>query len=321
MTRHRVFAVCFFAILLVLLYQIAIVFHPFLLPMLWAMILAQVAFPLHTRLSTLLRGQETASAALLTLGIMSLVVAPVALLTVLLVQEIGLAYEAITAWVQSGGVKRLPEELSKLPLGGLMQELIGRFVIAGGDLEAFLLHSAKTLSGVGVDQITSLATNAFLLVANFLVMIVTLFFFFKDGNRLFQSLYRIIPLEEAHKQKIFSRLDDTITAVVKGVVITAIVQGVLAGAAYAVLGAPLPVFLMALTVLLAPLPFGGTALVWIPVVLYLFWVGPLWKAVAMLLWGAGVVTMADNVLRPLLIGKGAKPVSYTHLTLPTTPYV
>ena len=98
----------------------------------------------------------------------------------------------------------------------------------------------------------------------------------------------------------------TITAVVKGIVITAIVQGLLAGIAYGVLGVPVPVFLMALTILLAPLPLGGTALIWGPVTLYLFWTAPLWKGIVMLAWGVGVVTTVDNVLRPLLIGHGAK---------------
>ncbi len=316
MTRRQLFAVCFFAILVVLIYQIGIIFRPFLLPVLWAAILAHVTLPLHVRLTALFKGRETASAALLTVGIMALVVTPVAFLIFLLVHEAGAAYDGINAWVQSGGVKRLPEEISKLPFGRLAQELIGRLVITQGDLETFLLQSAKALSGFGIDQVTSLAKNAFLLVANFLVMILTLFFFFKDGSRLFQGLYRIIPLEETHKQKIFGRLDQTITAVVKGVVITAIVQGLLAGAAYAILGVPLPVFLMALTILLAPLPFGGTALVWGPVVLYLYWVGPFWKALAMLLWGAGVVTTVDNILKPLLIGQGAKlPVLFLFFSI------
>ena len=57
-------------------------------------------------------------------------------------------------------------------------------------------------------------------------------------------------------------------------------------------------------------------LVWGPVALYLFWTGPLWKAIAMLVWGAGVVTMADNVLRPMLIGKKAKlPVLFLFFSI------
>lgn len=316
MTRRQLFAVCFFAILLVLIYQIGVIFRPFLLPVLWAAILAHVAFPLHARLTSLLRGRETVSAALLTVGILAMVVAPVTFLTSLLFREAGGAYDAINAWVQSGGVKRLPAQISSLPLGGRAQELIGRLVTDTGDLETFVLQSSKALSGFVVEQVTGLAKNVFLLAANFLVAIVTLFFFFKDGRRLLDSLYRIIPMEEAHKVTIFSRLDQTITAVVKGMVITAIAQGLLAGIAYAALGVPVPVFLLALTIVLAPLPFGGTALIWGPVTLYLFWTGPVWKGIAMLAWGAGVVTTVDNVLRPLLIGQGAKlPVLFLFFSI------
>ncbi|MEK6695412.1 MAG: AI-2E family transporter [Nitrospirota bacterium] len=316
MTRQQLFAVCFFAILLVLIYQIGVIFKPFLLPVLWAAILAHVTFPLHIRLTALLKGRETVSAGLLTLGIMAIVVVPVVFLTFLFIQEAGIAYDAVHAWVQSGGVKRLPALLASLPFGGRLQELIGRYLSSSKDIEALLLQSSKAVSGFVVEQVTGFAKNVFLLAANFLVVIVTLFFFFKDGRRLLDGLYRIIPLADAHKEKIFSRLDLTITAVVKGMVITAIVQGLLAGLAYAVLGVPVPVFLMALTILLAPLPFGGTALIWGPVALYLFWTGPMWKAVAMLAWGAGVVTTVDNVLKPLLIGQGAKlPVLFLFFSI------
>ena len=126
----------------------------------------------------------------------------------------------------------------------------------------------------------------------------------------------MVPLEEIHKERIFTRLDQTIRAVVKGIVITAIAQGLLAGLAYAVLDVPVPVFLMAVTIVLAPLPFGGTALVWGPVTLYLFWTGSVWKGIAMFAWGAGVVTTVDSVLRPMLIGQGAKlPVLFLFFSI------
>ncbi len=316
MTRRQLFTACFFAVLLVLLYQVGVIFKPFLLPVLWAAILAHIACPLHTRLTALLNGRETVSAGVLTVGIMAVVVAPVAFLALLFIQEAGSAYDVVHTWVQSGGVKRLPAQLSALPLGERIQELLSRHVTSYEDLEAFLLQSSKTLSGFVMEQVTGFAKNVFLLGANFLVVIVTLFFFFKDGKRLINSLYLVIPLEETHKAKIFSRLDQTITAVVKGMVITAIVQGLLAGLAYAALDVPVPVFLMALTIVLAPLPFGGTALIWGPVTLYLFWAGPMWKGIAMLLWGAGVVTTVDNFLRPMLIGQDTKlPVLFLFFSI------
>ena len=316
MTRQQLFAVCFFAGLLVLLYQIAVIFSPFVRPVLWAVILAHVTFPLHTKLTAALKGRETVSAGLLTLAIMAIVVVPVGLLITLLIQEAGSAYNAVNGWVQSGGVKRLPQAIELLPFGGYLKDLIARLVASPGDFESFLLEGSKTVSGFAVGQLAGLAKDAFMLVVNFLVIMVTLFFFFKDGVRLYQGLYRVVPLEEIHKERIFTRLDQTIRAVVKGIVITAIAQGLLAGLAYAVLDVPVPVFLMAVTIVLAPLPFGGTALVWGPVTLYLFWTGSVWKGIAMFAWGAGVVTTVDSVLRPMLIGQGAKlPVLFLFFSI------
>jgi len=94
--------------------------------------------------------------------------------------------------------------------------------------------------------------------------------------------------------------------VVKGMLVTAVVQGLLAGAAYIALGVPFPVVLTALTIILAPIPFGGTALVWGPVVLYLLWAGTAGKALIMVVWGVGVVSMVDQFLKPWLIGQNVQ---------------
>jgi predicted PurR-regulated permease PerM len=316
MTQRQIFAVCFIAGLLLLLYQLLIIFRPFFLPVLWAVILAHLTFPLHRRMTALLREWETLSAGLLTLTIMALGVVPVLILAFILVKEARLAYVAFSGWITAGGLQRLPETLSALPFGSRLQEAYGWFIATQGNVEGSLLGAAKTVSGYLINEIADLAQDAFVLTVDFLVMIMTLFFLFKDGDRLVTSLYSIIPLEEAHKARILTRLDLMTRAVVKGMVVTAIAQGLLAGLAYAVLGVPFPAFLTALTTLLAPLPFGGTAIIWVPVTLYLYWVGPLWKAVAMLAWGVGVVTMVDNLLRPWLIGRGAQlPVLFLFFSI------
>jgi predicted PurR-regulated permease PerM len=317
MTQRQMFALGFFIVLLVLLYQIAIVFRPFLLPVLWAVILAHIAFPVHRRLSKRLGHRKGLSAAILTVAIIGLVVVPLVIFIIQLIEEAGIAYMTTKSWIDGGGLKTAPAQLSQLPvIGGYVQPFLGRLILAQGDLEASLLKNIQALSGFFVEQLTGLATNVFLLVMNFLVMLFTLFFFFKDGDRLYRNLYEVVPLDEVHKQKIFTRLDVTLRAVVKGVIITAMVQGLLAGAAYGVLGVPFPVVLMAITALLAPLPFGGTAIIWLPVAAYLYWVGPVWKAIAMLIWGAGVITMVDNFLRPLLIGKDAQlPVLFLFFSI------
>lgn len=307
LTRQQIFGLAFFAILLFLVYQLALMFQPFLLAMVWATVLAHLLYPLYSRLTARLGGRESLAAGILTIGIMLLGVLPLIWMGGVIVREAVVLEKAIRIWVSEGGLERLPEHLSKLPLGGeYLRGWYDRLEAGPDNLEEMLISSAKSLSQFLVGGLTGFVKNVFAFFANALIMIVTLFFFFRDGRDLVAKLYELIPLDSSHKSKIFVRLDLTMRAVVKGVVVTAIVQGLLAGLAYAVLGVPVPVVLMAVTTILAPIPFGGTALVWVPVALWLLWAGPVWKGVALLVWGAGIVSTVDQVLRPLLIGHGAQ---------------
>ena len=307
MTKPQLFTAVFFALLLFLLYQIALMFRPFLFPVLWAALLAHLTFPLHVRFTALVRGREVVSASCLTLLVLALVVIPISMVGVLLAREASTAEQTIREWIASGALHRLPEQLSTWPvIGRLLQRVSGSLLLTPDSLEQGLLSAATFLSRFFLDQVGDLLKNVFLLVTDFCLMLFALFFFFKDGKRWLASLQDVIPLDASHKQRIVDRMDQTIRAVVKGIGLTAIVQGFFAGLAYMVLGVPFPVVLTAVTVILAPLPFGGTALVWGPLVLYFFLVGPLWKALVMLGWGIGVVTMIDQFLRPWLIGQGAQ---------------
>ncbi len=304
MTRQQLFSVVFFALLAVLLYQIGLMFKPFVLSALWAGLLAQLAFPLHLRFTKLLSGNETLSAALLTVGVLGIVIVPLIVMGAMLVREVGVAEQAIRSWVADGGLEHLPDQLAKVPVVGvwLQSSLSGN----GGpmsSLEQSVISGAKELGQLLVGGMGGLLANAFALVTNFFMMLLVLFFLFKDGRQWVAVLYDLIPMEESHKSKILTRLRQTIRAVVKGMLVTAIVQGLLAGAAYFALGVPFPVGLTAMTIILAPIPFGGTGLIWGPVAIYLFWIGSVGKAFAMLAWGIGVISMVDQFLRPWLIGQ------------------
>jgi predicted PurR-regulated permease PerM len=304
MIRPQTFTAVFFALLLFLLYQLALVFRPFLLPMLWAALLVHATYPLHGRLTRLFGGRDTLSAAVLTIAILTIVVAPLVVTGVLLVREMRAAEQEIRAWITSGGLERLPQQVAAVPvIGAWLQTLLSIDGLREISMEQTLMAGAAFLSEFFVDQMGGLLKNTLLLVADFFIMLLVLFFLYKEGKDWIGTLYELVPLDQSHKQKISERLDQTVRAVLKGMLVTAMVQGLLAGAAYAVLGVPFPIVLTALTIILAPIPFGGTALVWGPVVLYLFWSGLSVKALVMLGWGLGVVSTVDQVLRPWLIGR------------------
>lgn len=304
MTRQQLFALVFFALVILLLYQIGLMFQPFLFPALWAALLAHWAFPLHRRLTVVWRGNAALSAATLTLGALIVGVLPLVVLGAMLIREAAAAELAIRAWIAGGGLQHLPDQLAAVPfVGGWLRSMAASTSLKALSAEQSVVAGAKMLSQFLIGQMGELLKNTFLLMADFFIMLLVLFFLFKDGQGWLAVLRELVPMDESHKEKILTRLDQTIRAVVKGVLATAIVQGLLAGLAYLVLGVPFPIVLTVLTVILAPLPFGGTALVWGPVVVYLFWVGPVGKALVMLAWGVGVVSTVDQVLRPWLIGQ------------------
>src|SRR5690349_7942049 len=296
----------FLVLCFLVLYQLTLIFAPFFTPILWALILARMFYPLYRSLFRLTAGHATVSAAVSTLTVTFVAVLPVAYLLFLVITETIRAYQAGMMWVEGGGLKRLPTLVSGLPLiGTISQEVLGRFVVAYGDVQGSLLEGGKAVSAALLTGVSGLARNTFELVTDFLIMLFTLFFFFRDGQRLFDAFYRAVPLNEDHKAAIFDRLNQTMIAVVRGTLLTATTQGFAAGVTYWALGVPFPVFLGAISALCALLPFGGTALVWGPVAVYLFWTAPLWKMVVMIGVGVGLVGLMDNFLQALLVGSGA----------------
>ena len=153
-----------------------LMFRPFVSSGAVAVILAHLCFPLHVRLTAWLRGKELHSAVILTLGALALVVVPLVVLSVMLVKEAGSAERAVREWIASGGVQQLPDRLSGLPGGGVAREWLERFTGQESDLEQFVLSSAKTFSKFIVAELSDLVRDVFMLVADFLVMVFTLFF-------------------------------------------------------------------------------------------------------------------------------------------------
>lgn len=142
------------------------------------------------------------------------------------------AEQAIREWITSGALQTQPEQLRTWPvIGELPQQFNDSALLTPDSLDRGLLLAATFLSRFFLDQVGDLPRNAFLLVTVFFFMLSLLFFLFKDGKQWLESLQELIPLDASHKQRIVDRLDQTIRAVVKGIGLTAIVQGLLAGLA------------------------------------------------------------------------------------------
>jgi predicted PurR-regulated permease PerM len=177
---------------------------------------------------------------------------------------------------------------------------------AGVDPRNMILSTAEVLGRKVSSLGAAVVKNVFLLAFQTLIMIFTLYFIFRDGIRLSERVVSLIPMETAYKTHILGRLNQTLTAVVRGMFVTASVQGLLAGIGFAVAGVRFSVVLGFATAFMALIPFVGAASLWLPIGVYLFLKGWVVQGIGVLLWGGLVVSMVDNFLRPFIIGEKAK---------------
>lgn len=140
------------------------------------------------------------------------------------------------------------------------------------------------------------------LVVGVCVMMLGVYFFFADGPVMIRAVMRLSPLDDRYEEQLISQFDSISRAVVLATLLSAIAQGFLAGIGYYFTGLGSVVLLALLTGLLAMVPFVGAAAVWFPVSLWLFFVEnrPV-AAIVLFLYGALIVSMVDNLIKPAVL--------------------
>jgi len=301
-TRQQLFAAFFFAVFLFLLLQLYHLFYLFLTPLIGAVILVLTLYPLYTLLLSLLGQRRTLTALLLTSFITFIVVIAIFLFSSLLTSQVVAFYQNMRAMIQNGELQQLLSRWESSYLGQMWQRWQPGIEALNIDLPALALKGGDAISKFIVGQATGIAKNFFIFIFNFLIMTFILFFLFRDGETLYHALRDLIPMEPEHKEAIFFRLYETVSAVVQSMAVTAVSQGLLAGVAFWLLGIPFAFFLACASAFFSLLPIGGTAAVWVPCVFYLFLTSQWVKAVVLLVYGIFIISGVDNVIKPLLIG-------------------
>ena len=298
LTRRAILAL-FLGGLLLLSYE---VLHFFFVPMAWAGILAFVTWPVYARLVRLAPGMPNLTALAMTVALAAAFVAPMLWLIAVLRTEVGSAYFLVRDALALSTL-RLPEFLQQIPwLGEQLQSILDRFAT---DRDAF---RAEVLQWIDpwLGQIGVLAGGVGHFVANMGFALLTVFFFYRDGDRLAEQARQILRRFLGYRSHGYVKaVADTTKAVVYGIVLTALVQGALAGLGYWVAGLQAPVLLGALTGLIALIPF-GTPFVWGSAGVWLLLTGHTMAGVGLLLWGTLVVSAVDNLIRPLVISSATR---------------
>lgn len=300
-------------VVLVVLVSIAFVaiLWPFWGAVFWATVLAIVFSPVNRCIQRWIKDRRSLAATCTVILVVFMVLLPSAVVGAMVLQEAAVLVQSM----QSGAMD--PARLFERAFDLVPAWAATRLQEMGlANLEGFQQRlSAGFSKGAEVvaTQALNLGQNTFDFVVGAFVMLYILFFLLRDGRLLAARIRDAIPLEPGLRDRLTSRFIKVVRATVKGNVVVAVIQGTLGGLAFWVLGIE-PVFLWAvLMTLLSLLPAVGCAIVWLPVALYLLFSGSMWQGIGLIVYGTIVIGLADNILRPLLVGKDTKMPDYVIL--------
>jgi len=286
------------------LYLIFTILAPFLPAIGWAIVIAIATYPFYVRLHSKLADRPNLSAALMTLVVFTVILVPTTVVMSMLVKEIVRAERALAALIGNDGAGQLDQILHHPFLTPWIERIQGWAGMAGVDIETAMANAAKTVLAWLATNFGAVIKNLFLFLFQLFLIVVALFFVYRDGAQADRAFWAALPLRANTKKRVRDTTGNVVSAVVSGVLVTAAVQAAVATLAYWFCGLPSVVLLGALTFLAAFIPVVGTALVWLPAAAYLLLTGDTTYGILLLVWGAAVVSSIDSVLRPVLISGG-----------------
>lgn len=301
LTRSTLFAVVFFGLLLFFLYQMGRILMVFISPLLWAVILTLALYPLQKRILARLKNRRGLAAGIMTVITLLLVIGPAVFLLCVLATQADDLYNVVSAFVQSDKLSEAWEKISS----SFLDEVLRSPLLSEVDVKGMVGKGISDLSSGLAAKLGGLLKNSVILAIDIVIMLIALFFILRDGGGYYHAFIDLLPFTKQQKDDITGKFTDTFGAVINGVFLVALLQGTMTGIGFAVFGLPLAVFWGFLAALLALLPYGGAALIWLPGAAYLYLTGSVLSGILLGVWGLVLVSSLDNFLRPLLIGRKA----------------
>ncbi|NIR43596.1 MAG: AI-2E family transporter [Gemmatimonadetes bacterium] len=285
------------AITLLFYYMIA----AFVKALLLAAILAGLSNPLYQWFLKLFRGREAAASAVTIIIIVFVVLLPVSGFLGILVSQAIKISQQVVPWVQQQVQQpsQLDSWLQKVPILARLEPYQDQIISKIGQL-------ASNLGRFLIDSLAATTRGTAVFFFHLFVMLYAMFFFLMDGPLLLRRVLYYMPLAPEDEERMVDRFVSVSRATIKGTLVIGILQGGLAGLAFWVVGIEGSVFWGTIMAVLSIIPGVGTALIWVPAVVYLLAVGRVGAGIGLFVWCAAVVGTVDNVIRPWLVGKDTK---------------
>jgi len=302
----RFFTPFLIVVLLILFALVGAMLVPYATPIAWAGVLAAVFHPVYRFALKILPGRPGLVATLLTLAVLALAVVPALLLTGVVAREAITAYHGAASYIVEHRVQVLDDVSRHWLVQPVYTWVSDHMAGTSVDPTSLALSGLRWISEWAASNAAQVAKNVLGFLVGIGILTFTLFFAFRDGAGFVAYLEESLPMDTRDRRRIFDRLQNTLLAVVQGMAATALLQAVLVGGSFWILGVPFVLLLSVTSFALAFLPVGGAALVWFPVALGFYAGGDYVRGTALMIWGGVVVSTVDNFVKPLVIGGQAR---------------
>ncbi len=279
---------------------------PFFGAVFWACVVGLLFFPLQQRFLQLWNNRPTLAALSSLVVVITIGVIPTLFVLVSFFQEGAALYQRL----QSGDIdigQRIEQIRQAFPA---IQALMDRLNLDLTQFKAQLSNAAIAASRFIAQNAMQFGQDAVQWVVSLGLMLYLTFFTLRDGSGLVAQLARALPLGDERERLLFAKFAEVTRATVKGNLVVAVVQGSLGGIIFWILGIPAPLLWGVIMTLLSLIPMVGAGLIWGPVAIYLFATGSWIQGLVLIGFGAGVIGLVDNFLRPILVGRDTKLPDY-----------
>lgn len=283
-----------------LLYICWLMLTPFISILLWSAILVFIFNPLYKKLLKK-TGNHPVSAITTILAALVIFIIPLMIISASAISELS-GFSGISA----DEIKLILTDFKNSRLS-FIYDYLNRFV----NIDNFLKpEDIKSVISKFSDLIFSasmyLIEGAFGLVVSLVISVFVMFYLFRDSDKILNDIPEILPMDNSQAKLLFSETSDLINATIRGTLFIALIQGVLTGIIFWLLGVPGFILLGMLAMIFSMIPSGGTAFITVPVIIGLLISGDIWRAVILSAYAAFVIGMVDNFLLPKLIKQKVK---------------
>ena len=279
---------------------------PFFAVILWACIIALVFYPMHAKILSRVSERENLAALITLLLCIVIAITPALFLFSSFIKQGTAVYQQL----ESGQIKPslwLEQIRTAFPQIDQLLQMIGLDISTlKQKLGALSVEAGKVMAGNAL----SIGQNTLAWLASLGLMLYLTFFMLRDGAKLIPILIRALPLGDEREHLLMQKFAEVTRATIKGSLVVAMVQGALGGFIFWALDIPGPVLWGVVMTVLSLIPIVGASLIWLPVGLYLLATGATTDGIILIAFGAIVIGLVDNILRPILVGRDTKMPDY-----------